>query len=403
MLRKHLVIVGGGWAGLSLARNLKNINKNNLRITLISDDANFRYSPGLYRVATGHRERETIIPIGEVTADLSHVTFVKARATKINRGERTITVTNGQKFHYDYAVFALGSVTSYFGIPGVEEYSFGINSVKELHVLRTHIHKVLMDDKRPDKNYVIVGAGPTGVELASAMTTYIKLVIKRHGLRQSNINVELIEAAPRVTQMLQPHTSKKILRHLRSLGIKVHLNSKVEAETASSLQFNGRSIPTKTVIWTAGMVNNPFFKQNNGQFNLNERGKVVVDESLRVDDHTYVIGDNAATQHSGLALTAVHNAKFVANDIKKRLRGDKSLRIYKPLTPASIIPVGSHWAIMQYKNIHVSGRLGAMLRVVADFIGYIDVLGVSRGIRVMTLLNMREETCSVCRTALDRE
>ncbi len=403
MLRKHLVIVGGGWAGLSLIRSLKNVDHNQLRITLISDEPNFRYSPGLYRVATGFREHEAIIPIGEVLEDFAQVEFVLDTAKKIDRKNKTIKTTSGKQFHYDFAVLGLGMVTSYFNIPGVEENSYNIKTAEGLRQFRAHIHNELTAEKALDKNYVIIGAGPTGVELAAALGSYLKRVSKWHGLARTHVSVDLVDASPRILPSVPERISRKVHARLNRLGIKTMINTKVESETDVSLVANGKSIPTQTVIWTAGVSNNPFYKANAKEFSFNDHSKVLVNERLMVDAHTYIIGDNAATPYSGLALTAVHNAQFVARDIKKQLAGKKNIHSYKPLRPSTVIPVGRHWAVMQYRSLVIWGFAGSIIRNVADFAGYMDVLGFWKALEIWTSTGIEEEQCSVCKVQLSHQ
>ena len=403
MLRKHLIIVGSGWAGLKVARQLKNVPASQLRITLISDISNFRYSAALYRVATGRREREAIIPLSEVLEDLPNVDFVKAKISKIDRKKRTIRTEDGKEFHYDYSVLALGVITSYFGIPGLEEWSYSIKTAKELRQLRTHLHQELINEQAPDKNYVVIGAGPTGVELSAALTSYMKDVARKHGLRRRRITVDLIEAAPRVLPASHPRASQKAIARLRKLGVRVMLNKKVEGETDDKLIVNGEKIPTHTVIWTAGVTNNRFFSMNSSQFTFSDRGRIVVNDHLMVDDHVYVIGDNADTPHTGLGLTAVHNGHFVANDIKKRLKGKKNTSFYRPFAPATAVPIGTRWSIFQYKNFVISGIPAAVLRSLADLVAYNDILGVGHAFRVWLRSDQREELCTICQMALEKD
>jgi NADH dehydrogenase len=381
MLKKHLVIVGGGWAGIKLARELRNLPTHKLRITLITDNPNFRYTPALYRAATGYKERTAIIPIGEVLSDIGNVTVVISKAKSIDRKKRIITTESGKTFHYDYAAFALGMVTTYFGIQGLEERAFSIKTTHELRKLRTHLLEEALHHGEPDANYVVVGGGATGVELAAGLKTYLRSIHKRHG-RSRKINISLVEAAPRILPLAPPAISKQVTRRLRSLGIKVMTKQKVEGEDARSLIVSGVKIPTACVIWTAGVTNNPFYKQNESQFRFSERGKIEVDNHLQVDHHVYVMGDNAATQYSGLALTAVNDAKFVAKDIKRRLRGSKLTPAYRQMTPSTVVPVGKGWAIFQYKNIRIGGRIGGLIRMAADFIGYADILGFRQALGI---------------------
>jgi len=403
MLRKHLVIVGSGWAGLKVARQLKSVSSNQLRITLVSDISNFRYSAALYRVATGRREREAIIPLSEALEDLPNVDFIKASATKINRKNKTISLSTGKDLHYDYAVLALGVVTSYFGIPGLDKWSYSIKTARELRQLRTHLHQELMDEHAPDKNYVVIGAGPTGVELSSALTSYMKEVARKHGLKRRRITVHLIEEASRVLPASLPKASKLTLARLRQLGVRVMLNKKVEGESDGELIVSGQKIPTHTVIWTAGVTNNPFFAQNDKEFTLSNHGRVVVDDHLMVDNHVYVIGDNAQTPYTGLGLTAVHNAHFVAKDIKLRLNGKPPMKPYKPLIPATAVPAGNRWAVFQYNRVVFSGMFAAIIRSLADLIAYNDILGPGHALKIWLRSDQREELCQICQMALEHD
>ena len=180
--------------------------------------------------------------------------------------------------------------------------------------------------------------------------------------------------------------SALVAARLKSLGVHVETNKKVEAETADSLIVSGRPIKSHTVIWTSGVTNNPFFKNNAEQFNLSPNGKVVVDKHMRADKHVYVIGDNAFTQYSGLAQTALHDGIFVAKHILR-----KSNRKYKAKLPPVVVPIGKDWAIFEYKKIRFGGWLGAMIREAADFVGYRDILPFGRALGVWRAQKVKQE------------
>jgi NADH dehydrogenase FAD-containing subunit len=124
-----------------------------------------------------------------------------------------------------------------------------------------------------------------------------------------------------------------------------------------------------TVVWTAGVTNHPFFSVN--KFQLNERGKVSVDDYLQAETDIFVIGDNADTKFSGMAQTALFDAKFVANNLGRRARG-KKMKPYKAKTPIYVTPVGSRWAAVLWNKTHIYGWFGWVLRSAADFAGYHD-------------------------------
>lgn len=397
MSKTEVVIVGGGFAGLRVARKLSKSYKVN--VTLITDSTTFRYSPALYRSATGFRMRESVIPIAKIVSSYPNLTLIREKAVKIDRSKRKITVESGKSFKYDAAVLCLGVVTSYFNIPGLEEYSFNIKSPEGLLKLKTHLHKTLSDRGVPDANYVVVGGGPTGVELSAALAKYLKHICKKHKIKKHAINLELVEAAPRLLPMLNEKASDKTLKRLRKMHVKTLLNTAVKAETPETLKLPERTIHTKTVIWTAGVTNNPFFKENADQFTFNERGKVVVDNHLQIDPYTFVIGDNAATKYGGLALVAIWDANYTAKTIK-RLAKNKKPKKYRQKKPVSVVPAGETWSVLQYRGIVMSGRLPSLLRALADLVGYSDIMGVKKAFAVWKRRTETEEICQKCSSSL---
>lgn len=394
MSKTRVVVVGGGFAGLRLVRKLA--RDSSLEITLVSDRKNFRYSPALYRTATGHRRRESIIPIQSIIGNKPNVNFIKARALSIDRARRTLVISGGTVLQYDYCVIAIGVVTSYFGIPGIEEHAFSIKSGFEVNEFKKHLHETLVKQGTMDENYVIVGGGPTGVELATALGSYLKKIARKHGIRQPAVRIELVEAAPRVLPSMRSRASKIAMKRLHALKVKVILNKHVEAESENSLTVAGRSIPTRTVIWTAGVTNNPFFVRNKDQFTLDEKKRVVVDEHLRVDEHTFVIGDNNNAKYAGLAISAVRNANYVAWFLKWDRRGYATMR-YWPLVPISVVPLGQNRAVFQWGRVVFDGVLGGFLRLLGDIVGYGDIMGYRRAFKIWLARGDLEESCPACK------
>lgn len=364
--KTKILVVGGGFGGIKTALELANNPMFN--VTLISDQSNFRYYPTLYHTATGGKQTASSIPLTEIFNG-KPVKIIKDKIADLDRQSKTITGASKKKYRYDTLVLALGVITNYFGIKGLKEFSFGIKSLEDAQELRDHIHKLLMDERKPDINYIVIGGGPTGVELAGALPGYIKHVMKQHQLPPKKLHIELVEAAPRLVPRMPKSYSRAIAGRLRRLGIKLYLNQAVQVETADSLQFGGRSLKSHTVIWTAGVTNNPFYTANG--FKFGQHGKVLVNEHLQAEPDIYVIGDNADTPYSGLAQTALYDAVYLANNLARQGQ-NKTLRAYRPKRPIYVTPAGPRWAAVLWNRVHLYGWLGWLLRSAADFAGYRD-------------------------------
>lgn len=380
----HITVVGGGFGGVKAALELSKNKK--ARVTLISDKPDFQYYPALYSTATGGSRMQSWVPLGEIFADRENVTIIQDTVTKLDKTKKIITTAAGKKHEYQKLVLALGSVTTYFGIEGLDHYAYGIKSADEITRLKQHL---LQDFSKPhgaDTHFLIIGAGPTGVELASSLGEYLKHLKRKFGTKQSRVSISIIEAAPRVLPRMSEAASAKVLARLKRLGIHVELNKKVEAETADSLIVSGRPIKSHTVIWTSGVANSPFFKANDSQFKLAPNGRVLVDKYLRASKDIYVIGDNAVNPFGGLAQVAIKDGHFAARHILK-----KSHKKYVPKQQPVVVPVGKHWAIFEYKGLRFGGWAGALIRQAADFVGYKDILSFKKALRTWLAQDEREE------------
>lgn len=381
----QITVVGGGFGGIKAALELAKHKKNT--ITLISDRPDFQYYPALYSTATGGSNFQSWVPLGEIFASHPNVSIVIDTVTKLDKTNRTLTTASGETYQYQTLILALGSVTTYFGIEGLDRYAYGIKSHDEIERLKHHLVHDFSQPNGADSHFLVIGAGPTGVELASSLGDFLKDLKKKYRQPTPRMSISIIEAAPRVLPRMSEKASAKVAARLKSLGVHVETNKKVEAETADSLIVNGRPIKSHTVIWTSGVANNPFYAANADQFELSKNGKVVVDTHLRADQHIYVIGDNAFTPYSGLAQIAVHDAKFIARHIMK-----KSKKKYNAKLPAVVVPVGKNWAIFEYRKLVIGGWIGSLIRQAADLIGYSDILPLPQTLRAWTSQSIKSST-----------
>lgn len=394
MKKTKILIVGGGFAGIKSALELCDVPS--FEVTLLSNSRNFEHHPTLYRTATGGRRSISSIPLKEIFAD-KDIELRYGTAKKLDREKKTVATASGDKLHFDVVILALGVVTNYFGIKGLQEYSFGIKSLQDAEELKNHLHRQLIDEKKPDLNYIVVGGGPTGIELAGALPKYLEQIIKKHGLKPRKIHVDLVEGAPRLMPRMPHSVSRAIARRLRSLGVRLYLGKPVQAESADSLMVDGKPIRSHTVIWTAGIANHPFFTENN--FICSPNGRVKVDKHLQAWPSVFVIGDNADTQYTGMAQTALHNADFVAENIKRSNLRSEEPKDYKPKKPVYITPAGPHWAAVVWGNVHLYGWLGWALRRAADWMSYKDVTPWWKAVELSLAEEDSEDSCILCANA----
>lgn len=383
-----IVVVGGGFGGvkaaLELAKDLKN------QILLISDKPDFQYYPALFSTATGHSHLQSWVPLGQIFGAVPNVEVRLDTVTKINPELHELTGQSGGRYSYDKCILALGSVTTFFGIQGLDTFAYGIKSADEIKRLKRHLYTEIAREHKLDKHYVVIGAGPTGTELAAALGTYLEHLRQHYGLKKHAIKIDLIEAAPRVLPHMSESSSRRVLERLKSMGVDVQTGRRVEREDKTALLVDGQPIHTQTVIWTSGVANNPFFKDNERHFKLAPNGRVLVDKHLRVNKDLYVIGDNVVTKYCGLAQTALHDARYVAKDIRRREHGVKT-KAYKAVRPAVVVPVGQDWAVFEWRWIKFGGRLGAWVRRMADWTGYHDILPFGQALGIWRAENVVED------------
>jgi NADH dehydrogenase len=375
----NITIVGGGFGGVKTALELAKDSKN--QITLITDKPDFQYYPALYGAATGRSHLESWVPLDKIFANKKNVTITLDTIESIDPTKKVLTGKTGNLYTYETCVLALGTVTTYFGIQGLETYSFGVKSAAEIEELKQHVYADVAEGRGVDKRYIVIGAGPTGVELAAALGSYLKKLSKHLHAADSNMHVALIEASPRVLPRMSEKSSAKVLRRLEKLGVKVQTGKTVESASEDLITVSGELMTSDTVIWTSGVANHPFYKANSDHFELAPNGRVVVDEHLRTKSGVYVIGDNAATPFTGLAQTALHDALFVAGNIK-RVASKQTLKEYTAVMPPVVVPVGEFWAVFEWRKLRMTGLIAAIIRRAADFVGYSDILPIGQALGI---------------------
>lgn len=363
----HIVVVGGGFGGVKTALELA--NKRGIDVTLISQGMNFEYHGALYRTATGRSPMEVVLPLREIFRRAKNVSVVLDKVTKIDPQLKRVESEMGNVYAYDKVVLALGNVTNYFGIEGMEQHTATMTTVSNTMVLR-HKLVALLRSKKHTVKIAVIGAGASGVELVAELPYFAQLVAKRDGTTPKTLELTLIEGADRVLPLLDKKASDIAHKKLESQGIALRLNTRVNSCEAGKVCMDSGDISADLIVWTAGSRPADFYAANSDVFTM-ERGKVVVDKFLRAASKkgshkdVYVIGDNAKTPYSGMAQTAIHDANFVARNFIAEVRG-KHLTLYRAWHPIYVVTIGPGWAVVQDGKKIMSGKIGWRVRRKAD-------------------------------------
>jgi len=240
----NITIVGGGFGGVKAALELAEDKENS--VTLISDRPDFQYYPALYGAATGHSHLESWVPLGEIFAGKNNIRVHIDTVLTIDPDKKLLTGESGAEYRYETCILSLGSVTTYFGIKGLDSYAYGIKSASEIKRLKQHLYEDIAENHEVDKHYVVIGGGPTGVELAAALGSYINRLCEHYGVKRHALRIDLIEAAPRILPKMSEKSSRVVEKRLRQLGVAVQTGKAVESETADEIMVSGK--PIKSIL-----------------------------------------------------------------------------------------------------------------------------------------------------------
>jgi len=371
----RIVIIGGGFAGLSLVDGLK---KKPVQVVLIDKNNYHQFQPLLYQVATSGLEPDSIaFPFRKQISGYKNVIFRLAEVEEINTKIKTIQ-TNKGSLTYDYLVFATGTTTNFFGMKNVEENSLGMKDIRDSlnirHMMLQNLEQatITCNDKERDAltNFVIVGGGPAGVEMAGALAEFCRYILPKDypEYPSSIMNIYLVEGSEKLISAMSNKASTKTLQYLKALNVKVLLNEIVTGYDGEIVKTkSGIQLLAKNLIWTAGVkgqipkgIDEKYFVGGN---------RLKTNQYLQVDglNNVFAIGDIAAVitnetpkGHPQVAQPAIQQGKVVAKNIINTL-DNKSLIAFKYKDKGSLATVGKRRAVADLGKLRFGGYFAWLL------------------------------------------
>jgi NADH dehydrogenase len=365
----RVVIIGGGFGGIQVAKHLADQPVE----VLMLDKHNYNtFQPLLYQVATGSLEAESIaFSLRKNFDGQKNFRFRIAEVTKINPEKNSVDTTIGE-IEYDYLVIATGSTTNFFGNKEIEHYAMPMKSIPEALNLRylmlQNFEEAILAKTQEERSayltFVLVGAGPTGVELAGALAELRNHVLDRDypELRKEDMKVYLVDFLPKVLGPMSEEASNKAKDFLISMGVDVQLNVKVQTYDGNTIKFeDGRTIATKNVIWSAGVMG--VVPEGLSKDIVLRGNRIKTNTYCQIDgfNNIFAIGDVAAMiseetpkGHPGVAQVAIQQGQHVAINIKHLLRSE-ALDVFKYNDKGSLATIGRNKAVADLGKIKFQG------------------------------------------------
>jgi NADH:quinone reductase (non-electrogenic) len=367
--RPQVVIVGGGFGGLYAAQALKNAN---LQVTLVDRRNHHLFQPLLYQVATaGLSPGDIARPIRAILRRQQNTRVLLAEAVSIDTNTKTVHLKDDQ-LHYDFLILAAGAQHSYFGHNEWEANAPGLKSLEDALEIRRRILLAFERAERerdeakrqPWLSFVIVGGGPTGVELAGALAEIARQVMVSdfRSIDPKQARIVLVEAGPRLLAAFPEELSTAAERALTSMGVEVRTDCPVTAVESGSVEFGNERHPARTVLWAAGVSASPLAKSLGAP--LDRAGRVLVEPDLTIPGHpeVFVIGDLADFMHQtgrplpGLCPVAIQQGRHVAKSIVRACSGLP----YAPFhywDKGNLATIGRAQAVADLGRLRLSGAI----------------------------------------------
>jgi NADH dehydrogenase len=374
----RVVIVGGGFGGLAAGKALR---KTDAEVILIDRQNHHLFQPLLYQVATSVLSPGQIAsPIRGILGKQANTTVILGEVTGVDADRRRVFVDSVDRsdvaIEYDYLILATGASHSYFGHDEFEPFAPGLKSLADAVAIRNRILQAFEqaeaeeDPKRHHDllTFVLVGAGPTGVEMAGAMAELVRRTLRSEFRRidPTSARVVLVDAGKRVLGAFPETLAAAAMRRLEKLGVEVRLGHGVDHIDADGVSVAGEHIASSTVIWTAGVAPSPAGKWLKAA--TDRAGRVRVQPDLTVKDHPeiFVVGDTASLDQDGhplpgVAQVAMQQGRYAATLIRRRIRGQAAFPPFRYFDKGSMAVVGKGFAVLHSGRVSLSGFLAWMV------------------------------------------
>lgn len=370
--QKRLIIIGGGFAGVSLAKKLKDLD---MQIVLIDKHNYHTFQPLLYQVSTSGLEPDSIAyPIRKVLKRLNNFHFRLAEVNKIEPSAQKV-MTNIGELHYDYLVIATGTKTNFFGNKELESNAMPMKNVPQALNIRSLMLQNFekaddsqsLEERKALLNFCIVGGGPTGVELSGALAELKNNVFPKDykHLNIDEMEIHLFEGANRILPPMSEHASKKATQFLKELGVQIHLETLVSYYDGETVTLNnGTTMKCKNLVWAAG-VTGASVPGLDGRALVDKLNRFRVDRFSRVEGHSniFAIGDIAYMEtedyqrgHPQVAQPAIQQGEHLAENLFRLLKGEE-LKPFSYYDKGTMATVGRNKAVVDLKKAKFSGFL----------------------------------------------
>ncbi len=370
--RKRVVIIGGGFAGIAAARALRRCDAE---VVLIDRRNHYIFQPLLYQVATAVlAPAEIAAPIRQIEERQQNLTVMLAEVTAVDLSSRSVSVSyppsGSRRVAFDFLIIAAGMQPSYFGHDEFAKYAPGLKNLRDAETIRTKILSAYelaeMTDDEGERSrlmtFVLVGGGPTGVELAASMAQMAAITLRGNFRRidPAKTSIVLLEGGNRILPTFAESLSRKATRRLEKLGVKVLTGTRVEKVDEQGVIAGGKRIPSATVLWTAGVAVSPVVKTLGVP--TDRAGRLPVDPSLKVQgvDGVFAVGDVAALSQGGrplpgVAQVAIQQGHYVGQVISRQLKGRAPRRPFRYFDKGNMAVVGKNFAVLERGRIRMSG------------------------------------------------